>query len=339
VSEKKIITIFTFLFIGIIVLGIMNINLSNHINNIENYMQLINANMSNVVNGMYPTNSDILDKVDSINHQIIENGKLCFNETTQINGYDTSTSSANVEVSFSLKQFSSEDEVYVTAVDTSGSSYEFKTLPSGMGRFTATMSLPLQENYTLSFTAKGVTNTSDSLPDLSLADTLCGRFKYNLGTNQTYSSNQSQTMRLTPQFSNDNQGNSELKVNEISLTVESASKIIGSWDLSSYLKDDGITQVLYSDSQQQIQSGSGSAPTELRPDLNLPALHNVIEFAMPAAGAEVRLSIVDNLGIHYEETDQINAGGVTYSTAVGSDVYQAIPVNGVNSGSSIHILK
>ena len=338
-SDKIVMTIFTFLIVGIIMLGIMNINLSSHVSNIEQNIQFLNANMNNVVNGMYPTNSDILTKIDSMNQQITENGKLYFNETTVIKGYNAATSSANVEVSFGLKQFNPGDEVYVSALNTSGKSYEFMASSSGIGRFTAMMTLPLQDNYTLSYSDLGTVSTSDSLPDLSLADNLSRRFKYSFGSGQSYSQNQNQTtVWITPQFLNDTQGYPDLKVNKISLSVESEGNTVGTWDLSSYLTDDGSTQILQNDSQVQIQSGSDPMPTELRPDLSLPALKNVIEFIMPVAGAEAKLSFTDNLGIHYEETDQIYAGSAL-SNVDGSPVYQAIPVNGVNSDSSIHIVK
>jgi|GEM_PF-5342194 len=103
-SEKTVVMIFTLLIVGIISLGIMYINLSSHVNNIDTNIQLLNSNMNNVVNGMYPTNSDILNKIDSINQQIAENGKLSFDETTEIKSYAAAASSANVEVSFGLKR-------------------------------------------------------------------------------------------------------------------------------------------------------------------------------------------------------------------------------------------
>jgi len=315
-SGKSAKTVIIVLFVCVVALGIMVYKLYGRIDGLETSISSLNSSLSPGVEGLYSMQQDLSNRLDSVSNQITENGKMSYEEKTSIKGYNISALSANVDVTFGLKQLGSDDKVYVTALDQTGRTYDFATETSGMGMFTAAMTLPVQNDYTLSFTAKGTAVTSGELLELPLQDNLCARFSYSFGTGFSSGDSQSQpTYSISPTFSNDTQGNSALKVKELSLSVVSAGKTVGSWDLLPYLQDQGNIQTTQADNRITTQIAAGVRPAAPDPAYGL---QNLIEFALPDGNATSTLSITDNLGIHYEQSDPIYV-----STVQNGSIYNA----------------
>jgi len=320
VTERTKKTALILLLIGIVILGIMNLKLGSRINNLEMTLQSVNNLLNSDIRELYSMQQDISNKIDSMNEQAIQNAKLSFDEETFIKDYHESTSSVDVNISFGLKQFNADDIVNVTARGTNGT-FEAVTTPSGAGRFHTTMTLPVQDNYTLTFTLNGASSMSGELTKLSLADEFCERFKYSFGTRQTSGSDQRQiNVMLYPEFANNTQGNAALKIKELSLIVESGSTVVGTWDLLPYLRDEANSQII-NDYQEQLQLAAGEIPALNEGDTS----QNLIEFSMPDDGAIARLVITDNMGIRYEQTDRVYAGSSPNSGAGGGVGYSYVP--------------
>lgn len=318
----------TLLFVGIVVLGIMNLNLNSRISNLERSIQFANNSLIPDIRGLYSMQQDISNKIDSMNAQVALNAKLSFDEAILVKSYHEATSSAEVDVSFSLKQFGEKDVVNVIARGMSGKTFDAIAVRSGSGRLATTMTLPVQDNYILSFTANGEANISGELTKLNLAEELRERFKYSFGTGQTSSSDERQIIiSLYPEFSNNTQGNNALKVKELFVVVESGNTLVGTWDLLPHLQNESNIQIV-NDYRTRLQIASG----DISASGGNATPQNIIEFIMPDEGATTRLVIVDNMGVRYEQTDRVYAGSSPYSSAGGGVGYSHAPARIAKDG-------
>jgi len=278
-KPKKIFAIL--LFVSIFALIITNIGLSGRISNLEHSINNIQFNQAQEVRNLQ---WDLSHRIDLINEQIEQMSRISFDETFNILRYNSVNLSADVEIGFNLKEFGIDDIVSVTARGMNGQIIESGASLSGAGRFTATMTLPVQDNFTLSFNAVGDSVTSGSLIDLHLANMLSDRFRFH-SNGSISSSRDANSMWLSPHFATETQGNNALEVRDIALQLISDGDVVEYWDLLPYLRTIGNIQVIDEFTLDYFQINESRLTVE---GFNI-----------------VRLIIHDNLGIRYEQMEQL----------------------------------
>jgi len=294
-SDKTKRAVSALMLVGIVVLVVINVNLNNRLKNLEWSLSNMSAGYSQWHNEINSLRWDISNKIDSINEQVMQNARLSFDESVLIQRYDVTSSTAEIEVSFHLKEYSVGETVVITARGQSNQTYNAKTIRSDTGRFSANMTLPVQDNYTVTFTTDGGTIRSEELMRFDLADRLTGyeRFKYNFTYGHSSGGNQPSTLAIQPDFSNNTQGNAALIINEIYLSLESNGEPVMTWNLLPYLQNTVGMQVLalgeYNRNDFEIIVDSETG--QVKPNGWFTAV--------------ARLTIHDNLGLKYERTDQV----------------------------------
>ena len=285
-SKKPSRTIEVLLLICVVVLVITNLRLNSRISNLENAVNNA-ANMQ--VNNMFDIRhhfSYLSGRMNTIGEELTQSARASFGEIALVQRYDASTTSADIQVSFYLREHNLGDTVGVTAKGRDGDTHS-AVASFENGRFTADMSLPLRGNYMLTFTAQGEAFSTGELMQFSLAEMLCRRFYFWLGQGQSWGTNQPAVTTLTPSFTNNMQGDERLGVSGLSLVIEGEERVIKTWDLMPYLDNIGGMQVL--NVAEGLQMITGDEPGNVRPGERIVA----------------RLVIYDNLGIRYEQRDQI----------------------------------
>jgi hypothetical protein len=290
-SEKAKKSVLTLILIGIVILVVISIRLNTRLNNLEWSLNNINANYLQLYNEINTLRWDISNRIDLMSEQVEQNAKQSFDETFLIQNYNTSDSTADVEISFCLKEYTVGETINVTARGQGGQAFSAMATLSDTGRFFAGMTLPVQDNYILMFTTEGETIRSGELMRLDLADNLIGweRFRYNLSSGSSSGGNQPSVFSLHPDFINNSHGNDALLISKISLSIESGEDTVITWDLLPYLQNMGITQELVynGDNWNEFQINIGSGIREIEPN----------------SWIVVRLDIRDNLGVRYVRTD------------------------------------
>jgi len=286
-------TIIKFLLAGVAVLLIINIHSNRRISRLEAEVRNLSHNTSMSISETWGIQSNlwgINSRIDALGEQIAQGTRLSFDETVLIQAYHSATTSADVEVSFMLRIHTPGDTVSVTATGQDGQTHSAEASVIGSGRFTATMNLPLQNNYTFTFTAVGDSITTGQLAQFDLADRLPGRFVYWLNHGHSVRPNHSVTVSLHPSFINNTDGNRLLNVTSLALFIETEDgDVITSWDLSDYLIDTAGGQVLDLPLYREFTLSVGDGPGNIRND----------EFTVS------RLVIYDSIGIRYEQLDEI----------------------------------
>jgi len=239
--------------------------------------------------------------LDTLNEQLFQSTRSTFNEAVRIQSFNTSTASADVEISFYLREHTPGNTIKVTARGQTATHTATATFTNG--HFVATMTLPVQDNYTLTFATDGESVTTGELLQLNLASQLSGRFSYWLSHGQSWGTNQPVTYTFTPYFSNQTNGNPSLKVNALHLTIEVDDTVIQTWDLMPHLQNSADGQTLAIDWDGLAGITVGDEPGNIPPGTQFVA----------------RLVIYDNLGIRYEQIDGMFAPyAVTHSRSGGS---------------------
>ena len=312
-------TLMVVLLFGIIILIVVNIISGLRISRLQTELQNINNNIFWAMNNTQNVNSSIWElsnRVDSISEQIIKSTRLSFDETAVIQSYNSATASANVKVSFYLREYNPGDTVSVIARSQEGHTHSVEANLSNDGRFLALMTLPVRENYVLSFSASGDAIVSGELTQFKLANQLRDRFFYSLHHGQSIGTNQPAVMTLHPTFTNNTQGNSAMEVTNLTLYIENESgEVISTWNLMPYLHTQGDTQVLELDWWYDTLSLSvGDDEGYIRPG----------EFLL------TRLAVEDNMGIRYEQIESVFVERRQHDTRMGrgwADVVSApVPV-------------
>ena len=289
-QEKPRKTSTAVMLVAILALIIMNMSLSSRISNLEHGINNIQINQ---VNDMRNLQWSISSQMELIEARISQLSRVSFDETLTISGYNGDELTAYVEIGFNLKEFGIDDEVSISARGTDGQLFSTVANHSGIGRFTATMSLPVQDNFTLTFTAMGATVTSGNLMELNLADRLCDRFRFSFGvgastTHATHGNRASTVFTLSPHLINETEGNDLLAIRNVYIFALSNGNVVQEWDLLPYLQTDGISQFI---------EGSGLWEWD-----RFQLTESEIEESDITA---IRLVIYDNLGIRYEQMQQI----------------------------------
>ena len=104
--------------IAVLVLLINIFSLNSRLTNLENAINneaQRNTNTMFEMLGIRHSLSHITNRIDSVSDEIIQSTRASFNEAVTVTGYDTSTSSAQVEISFFLREHNIANSVYVTA--------------------------------------------------------------------------------------------------------------------------------------------------------------------------------------------------------------------------------
>ena len=278
------------LLICIVALVISNGRLSNQLSRLEDSINHISRLQMQEGNSIRHQIWDVSSRVDAVGEQMLQSARLSFDEIALIQRYDGATASAEVQVSFHLREHNLGDTVGVTARGRGGDTHSTEASFNN-GRFTADITLPVQDNFTLSFTSTGDTLTTGELMELNLADMLSHRFSYWLGQGSSSGHGPGgnfNTIMLNPDFRNDTQGNESLNVRALSLSLEFDGTEIKNWDLTPYLRSGGNGQVL------QIEYW-GSFQIDFGNDENI----------RPGETLTARLIIYDNLGIRYEQFDTV----------------------------------
>ena len=279
----------------------------------------------NIGNLQYNQMTDLLSLRSSLSHEIYElkvqmerieqNSKPIFNESVVIQRYNKPAETAEVEISFNFKEYQSGDIVNITAEDHNGQIYKAMAILSEAGKYSATLELPLKDNYTLNYTVAGLSIKSGELAKLALANELCERFAYNYGISRQHGTKAKDPVfiGLQPYITNDTQGHETLAIKEISMIIESDGTVIGTVDLLPYLRSDGNLQIIgYEELWGQI-----IIPIDNTGDINEWRDYVELYFSReytpkyfmepitPDKSIVARLVIYDHLGIRYEQADEI----------------------------------
>jgi len=309
--EKPRRTIEALLLICIVVLVITNLRLNTRLTHLENSLNNIAIRDMNNMHDIRHSLSEFSNRIDNVGEQLLLSARLTFDEAALIQRYNKETAFADVEVSFYLREHNLGDTVGVIARGRSGDTHTAEASFTA-GRFVADMTLPVQDNFTFSFTASGETITTGELMQLDLADMLCRRFTYWVG--QGHSSGHGpggthNTILLSPTFTNETQGNEALEVVSLNLIVETETAVIRNWDLMPYLGNVGDAQVFgaYWDFNYRTAHEIAAGVREFIYDDRATFAISVgeDEDVMPGETIIARLVIYDNLGIRYEQIDMI----------------------------------
>jgi len=320
-------TIITLLMLGIAALLIVTLHTNRRVASLEAIMRQMDVHQHLTMGNTQNINTTIWDlsgRVDALSEEIMQAARLSFNQQVLIQSYDREMATAEVLVSFYLREYTPGDVVSVIAAGQGGQVYSAyaNTGASTPGRFMATIALPVQDNYIFTFATYGDTVTTGELTQLNLADMLCGRFTFFTNQSQTRGPNQPTTVTLWPEFRNDTQGNPALEVVSLMLLLEADGEVIRTWDIMPHWDDlDGYGTGWFVD-----HMGVRVLRLSTREEgLSFTFGHGVGEVD-PSATLMTRLVVYDNLGLRYEQVDQVFAYWAghdswgTYTTAETREV-------------------
>jgi len=322
-KSNKITTIL--LIITIAVLLISNRSLTNRVRNLEHSINNLSFSQTNERHAVNHSLWSLTNRVNEIGEQITQSTRLTFNETARIQAYHSATASANVQVSFSLKEHTPGDTITITAHGQGGQSH---SAPASLinGRFVSDITLPMRDNYTITFAAAADTIITGELMQFNLAEGLYGRFTFWTNQSSAWSHNQPSTITLHPHFINRTQGNPMLNVADITLLLEVDDIVVSSWHLTDYLIDTNDSQMLdfalgefarmAGDTHSRILGIQGL-------DISIGTEPGQIA---PGANAVTRLVVRDNLGIIYEQLDMLHIPMHTIGGRGSATQVEPIPV-------------
>ena len=319
----------TLLVIAFFWLIISNMRLSAQLNDIQSSIANIGFNQ---MHEMSFIRSEIWHGMDQLRHELEQATRIASDVVVSVRSFNGGDLTADVEVSFFLREFNAGDIVNVYAREGNGQHFLSKVADrSETGRFIANMTLPLFGNYSLSFVAEGPTIRTGALADVFLADELCERFVYGLDTSFTTSrvGGQSEwTIRITPLLNNDTQGNRSLAIRDVLFFIESSEgAVIRSHDLRNFIYDEYSSfQVLSQESMWEagdwelfeipIVEVDGTAWADNR---------QARDYVTPGEIIVARIVIYDYLGIRYEQSSRIYVPESPNQTVVGHGMAVALP--------------
>ena len=367
--EKNLRLFAVILSLALIALIIANVNIYNRIANLENTIVQTEFNHSQELQNMR------FDISDSINEQIAQAMRASYDESTRVLSFDGQSASADIEISFRLKEYGAEDAVSVTASGSGGhiintvSQYE-------LGLFKAQMTLPVEDNYSLNFNSRGLSIRSGELMNINIANMLCERFDYGLGIGFTGgSSARVNYMSFHPSIGNSTNGDDALKISSILFSVESGGVEVASWDLMPFLRTDGVFQRIDTyadidiyvdvDADMDVYADVGvgvgvDADMDINADVDVDmyvdGIHDRFQLHIgngsgqltPDAPAVTRLVIYDNIGIRYEQMNMYTVpgsfndstgAGFGSATAFTNDSFNRVINYGDDSWDFIHIVR
>jgi len=286
---------------GIIVLLIININSGRRISRLEQQIHSISqsqfSGFMDVQNARH-TLFSVEHRLNELYQQIERGTRLSFDESVLIQAYHATTTSADIEVSFNLREHNPAHTISVTARGQDGQTHG-ATVTAENGRFMAAMTLPVQDNYVLTFTSSGDTVITGELMHFNLADQLCNRFRFHMDHGTSSGTNIPTTINLHPHFRNQTLGNPALNVTSLTLYIETEDgDIITYWDLTHYLQ--------YTTDGQMLYLEWGAWFERAMPDDRFTlTVGDEAGNISPNDFTHSRLVIRDGLGIKYEQVDII----------------------------------
>jgi len=283
------------LVIVIAVLLISNVSLSRRLSNLENELRNITHNVifsqPHEFNSLHNMMWEVSQDVNTLRDQISQSTSLSFNETARIQSYDSQNATANVQISFYLREHNPADTVSLTATSASAQYNSVATFANG--RFTANMWLPVRENYSIVFTTDGDTITTGHLMQFNLADRLCQRFVFwvNQGSSSYFGGRGNEPTRhsisIAPHLQNRTYGDDMLELALVFLHIESDGQRIRTFDLTEYLHTVGDVQELQ---HNWFEFEVGDEPGQIN----------------PGGYVLMHLIMYDNLRIRYEQTNVLH---------------------------------
>lgn len=312
--------------IGLIILVIMNRNLGRRITHLENQLHANHVNQFHETSHLRSLMWDVSNQVATIREEVQQSLRLTFNETVVITAYNSQTGSASAQVSFYLREYNPANSVSVTAQSHSGYT---RTAAANFanGSFMAELELPLRYNYTLTFSSTGDTITTGELIQFSPAEELCSRFSFWIGHGHTWRhvpDGGYGSVTIRPYFSNNTNGNQLLYVSALTLCFEIDGNILTSRNLMPYLHGTSWGQEfgLLWDERTALEVAAGIRDNDFFDTDGTFTFYIGDEPGSipPNTEITVRLTIRDNLGIQYRQTDSILVeqqtvrGGGTFST-------------------------
>ena len=309
-NEKSGKLIIFLLFVVILVLFVSNIRLGRRISDLENSQWNVSHNHRHE---MQMIRSDIWQGFRDIRQYLEYATSLTGDVDVSIQSINTGDLTADVYVSFFLREFTLGDVVSINARSTTNQQvFSAVTNKSETGRFSANITLPLVDNFILNFVADGPTIRTGNLADVLLADELCDRFQFNLSQGSSVTSDfrgqdRRTTIHVTPHLFNRTQGDESLEIVYLSLQLESLDgDIIRRWNLTRHLHREYPFQVMPDGHWWNWQT------------FEIPVLEQGTEvvagvhgrgYVMPGEIVIARLIIYDNLSIRYEQSEQIFVPG------------------------------
>jgi len=276
------------LVIGLILMLIINLSASRRIANLESVINNINENQFATAHDIRRVASEIWElnsRLDSLGEDLTQTVSLSFGQQIQIQSYNAEATIVNVRVSFNLREFTPGDGVTITAICTEGQLIIAQASASLDGRFFAYMDLPVQESYVLTFTTAGDRVTTGEITSLNLGDMLGDRFTFYTSQGTTSGTGRPTHVNLWPSLRNYTQGNQALGIQELNLTLETDGYVAMVWDLTPYLCENG---------RLQVEEGLGFYVSDEEGHISPDTVSTI-----------TRLTIVDNLGIRYEQIDHL----------------------------------
>ena len=322
---------FGILMAAVVVLVIINFSQNSRINNLE---AVIN-NQFWQINNMERSIWNVSSMIASLNEQIeqmTEAARQSFGESFSIVSYNSETVSADVEITFNLKEFGQDDVITVYARGGQGTVLRQEAVHNGGGNFTAFMNLPLADNFDVNFAASGLTVRTGNLLNVGLANMLADRFHFTFGIGTTSSFGRSAPvvsyLTFLPHLVNQTNGDDAFKLNSVVFIFEVSGEVIYKLD---------FTSSLYLDGMFEFASAQLHAITHLRTHEPIISFRiaddrqfQTIDGGLVTGDYVVaRLIMYDNLGIRYEQAEAISlawAGHMVMAGGAGQMVVRPTPL-------------
>jgi len=266
----------------------------------NNLQERVNGLHNTVVNDSFNTTHNLhhlSNMINQLQNQLYQSTRASFNETVQILSH--SQNGAETAISFYLREHNAGDNIIVTARGQRDGEAHSAVAAFSNGRFQANLTLPLRDNYTITFategTAPGATIQTGELLQFNLANTLTQRLSFWPGDSPRWDGRAQfpTVINFNPQFRNFTNGNQILNVSHLSLYIETADAVpraITSWNLTPYLRNTHDGQTLH----------LGETILSVRvSDVD----YGAVAFTQTIAVA--RLVIYDELGLRYEQQHSI----------------------------------
>ena len=287
----------TLMFILVLALIISNILLISRISNLERTVMNNQSDFA-VRNELHSLRSDIwlqINELNERNEQIAQSLRSSFDESVSIERYNYQDASVDATLSFRLREHAGDDAVSIVVAGIDGRIIEAGALYSS-GRFSASLTLPVDDDYTVTYSSRGAQVKSGDLMRLNIAEILCERFSYSFGVSHGGTDTQTQNASFFPHLSNWTDGNDALLLNDAVFSIEQGGLVIASWDLMPFMVIEGNSQstgVFEHSLRENFQLTVGEGSGYLRPDTE----------------AIIRIVMHDNLGVRYEQMDMTSIPG------------------------------
>jgi|GEM_PF-1921304 len=294
------------LILSIIVVIAMFVTLTNLRNQITSLQNQINNMSWQHDSAVRNIQWELQSQMQQLNTQLVQMNRASFDESANIMRLHQQDRTADVHVGFNLRAFETGATVSVTARGTEGTITSAHAVQDG-GRFTAVLNLPIDDNYILSFYAKGENIHSDHLMDFNLVNDLTQRmwFSVNQGMSTFHPTFRGEparsTVTLSPDFQNITNGNTQLNISSMDMFVMIGEAVFRHWDLIPYVIDTGHGQML----ERGWWHLDVFESAQMEMDVN--DLQTRMS-ELDESEVVVKVVMTDNLGVRYEQMETLWLG-------------------------------